>query len=81
MYNILLVNKYTNMKTVSELNKAILDITMKIYNEYPELVKYLSELPVTIPDSSNPEINTLILQDYYETLSNIVKKYVSSQLR
>ena len=69
------------MKTVNELNKAILDITMKIYNEYPELAKYLSELPVTIPDISKPEINIKILQDYHETLSNIVKKYVSSQIQ
>ena len=76
MYNIFLVNKYTNMKTVSELNKAILDITMKIYNEYPELVKYLSELPVTIPDSSNPEINRKVLADYYQSLKKILIKYV-----
>ncbi|UFH45562.1 hypothetical protein LNP27_10495 [Flavobacterium galactosidilyticum] len=69
------------MKSVNELNKAILDITMKIYNEYPELAKYLSELPVTIPDTSKPEINIKILQDYHETLSNIVKKYVSSQIQ
>lgn len=69
------------MKTVNELNKAILDITMKIYNEYPELAKYLSELPVTIPDTSKPKINIKILQDYHETLSNIVKKYVSSQIQ
>ena len=68
------------MENVNELNKAILDITMEIYKKYPELVKYLSELPVTIPDISNPEINIKILQDYYNTLSNIVTNYISSQL-
>lgn len=68
------------MEKVNELNKAILDITMEIYKKYPELVKYLSELLVTIPDISNPEINIKILQDYYNTLSYIVTNYISSQL-
>lgn len=48
------------MKTENQLTIAILEITMKIRNEYPELIKYLAELPVTIPDISNPEINTKV---------------------
>ncbi|MFV8393423.1 hypothetical protein [Flavobacterium sp. LB2P6] len=63
------------MKTEKELNDAILKITMKIRNEYPELSKYLSEMPVTIPEISNPEINIKTLSDYYESLENILKKY------
>lgn len=38
------------MKTEKELNEAILKITSKIHSEYPELSKYLSEIPITIPD-------------------------------
>jgi len=64
------------MKTEKEINDAILKITMKIRNDYPELSKYLSEMPVTIPDDSNPDINIKILQDYYESLENILKKYI-----
>ena len=64
------------MKTEKELNDAILGITMKIRNYYPELSKYLSEMPVTIPDISNPEINIKTLTDYYESLENILKKYI-----
>lgn len=64
------------MKTEKELNEAILKITMKIRNEYPELSKYLSEMPVSIPDISNPEINTKTLTDYYESLENMLKKYI-----
>ncbi|MFV8373271.1 hypothetical protein [Flavobacterium sp. LB2P74] len=63
------------MKTEKELNDAILKITMKIRNEYPELSKYLSEMPITIPEISNPEINIKTLSDYYESLENILKKY------
>ncbi|MBP4142194.1 hypothetical protein MW871_10990 [Flavobacterium sp. I-SCBP12n] len=66
------------MKTENQLTIAILEITMKIRNEYPELIKYLAELPVTIPDISNPEINTKVLMDYYQSLENIIKKYSST---
>lgn len=64
------------MKTEKELNDAILKITMKIRNDYPELSKYLSEMPETIPDITNPEINIKTLTDYYESLQNILKKYI-----
>ena len=68
------------MKTEKELNDAILGITMKIRNYYPELSKYLSEMPVTIPDISNPEINIKTLTDYYESLENMLKKYISNHI-
>lgn len=63
------------METEKELNDAILKMTLKIRNEYPELSKYLIEMPVTIPDSKNPEINNTILKDYYDSLNDILKKY------
>ncbi|TDD75474.1 hypothetical protein [Flavobacterium caseinilyticum] len=66
------------MKTEKELNEAILTITLKIRNDYPELLKFLEEIPITIPDVSNPEINIKTLTDYYESLENIVKKYISN---
>ncbi len=64
------------MKTEKELNEAILKITMKIRNDHPELSKYLSEMPVTIPDISNPEIDNKILTEYLESLENLLKKYI-----
>lgn len=63
------------MKTENEIEEAILKITLKIRTEYPELLKYLEEMPVTIPDVKNPKINTKILQDYYNSLDSILKKY------
>lgn len=63
------------MKTEKELNDAILKMTLKIRNEYPELSKYLVEMPETIPDTNNPKINIKILKDYYESLNSILKKY------
>ncbi|MFV8466766.1 hypothetical protein [Flavobacterium sp. LB1P62] len=63
------------METEEELNDTILKMTLKIRNEYPELSKYLAEMPATIPDTNNPEINIKILNDYYESLNSILKEY------
>ena len=63
------------MKTEKELDEAILNITLKINSEYPELSKYLTEMPVTIPDIKNPEMNVKVLQEYYDSLESMVKKY------
>ena len=63
------------MKTKSELNADILKITMTIKQEYPELLKYLNEMPVTIPDSAHPEIDIKTLAAYYNSLNILVKYY------
>ena len=69
------------MKTLSELNADILKITMTIQEKYPELSKYLAEMPVTIPDEINPEINSKILHEYYDSLEMILKKYALNHHR
>lgn len=63
------------METEKELNDAILKMTLTIRNEYPELSKYLIEMPVTVPDSNRPEITIKILKDYYQSLQSILNKY------
>ena len=49
---------------------------MLIQENYPELSKYLNEMPVTIPDESTPEINGMILKQYYESLTDLLRKYI-----
>lgn len=63
------------MKTENEINLDILNITMTIRDKYPELMKYLAEMPITIPDVENPEINNQVLHEYYNSLENMLRKY------
>ena len=63
------------MKTVGELNDSILKTTMLIKKEYPELSKYLLEMPETIPDVKNPEMNQKVYQEYLNSLNEILDKY------
>ena len=59
------------------LNSKILEITMTIMDQYPELSKYLEEMPVTIPDEKDPEITVKKLESYYDSLNSLLNKYVS----
>ena len=63
------------MKTKNELNTDILNITMKIKDKFPELSKYLAEMPITIPTDKNPKINIETLSSYYNSLDSMLSKY------
>ena len=63
------------MKTENELNDMILAIKNKINGVNPELLKYLDEMPVTIPTKENPEINAKTLQSYYDSLVEMYEEY------
>jgi hypothetical protein len=64
-------------ETEEEINAKILKVTMVIQENYPELSKYLNEMPITIPIDSNPEINVQNLQKYYDTLLTLFRNYVA----
>jgi hypothetical protein len=65
------------METEAEINAKILKITMVIQENYPELSKYLNEMPISVPIDSRPEVNALNLQKYYESLLTLFRKYVA----
>ena len=67
------------MKTEKELDAAILKITLKIKEQYPELSKYISEMPVTIPNMENPKMDIKALQDYHDSLDILSKDYIKNQ--
>jgi len=67
------------MKTKIELEQNILTITSTIYNKFPELTKYITEMPEQI--KVGDEINIKNLQDYYDSLQNIVNKYAQAHLQ
>lgn len=60
----------------NEWNEKILKITMKIKDQYPELSKYITEMPETIPDEKDPEIELKNLKQYYDSLNVMLDKYI-----
>lgn len=61
------------METEKKLNREILDLTTKIHEQYPELVKYLEEVQTTIPGNKTLTIESL--REYKNTLERIIKEY------
>ena len=68
------------MLTTGELNKAIMDTTMKIKAAFPELLQFMTEMPVTIPDSNNPQINAVALKDYHDSLLLLLDNYAAGHV-
>jgi esterase/lipase len=69
-------NKKVNFDQIEkDLNSKILEITIIIKNKYPELLKYLDEMPATIPAEKNPEITLKNLSAYYDSLNAVLNKY------
>lgn len=63
-------------ETEKDLNSKILKITMMIKDQYPELYKFLEEMPVSIPDEKDPRITLKKLKLYYNSLNTILNKYI-----
>jgi hypothetical protein len=64
------------MKTILEWEENIVTITAKIQRDYPELSKYISEMP--IKGSESGEVDIKNLKDYYESLEDIVSEYAKT---
>jgi hypothetical protein len=62
------------LKTEKELNSDIIEITMAIEKLYPELSKYLEEMPAEV-SVTDPDINRDSLAGYYNTLDALLRRY------
>lgn len=65
------------MKISQKILAEISQITREIEDNYPELQKYLDELPITLSDDDNKveKMDDKMLKEYLENLKSIVKKY------
>lgn len=60
------------------LNKRILKTMLFITNHYPELIKFVDEMNITIPCEKHPEITHKILRVYHKSLKSLVRRYVTA---
>lgn len=66
------------MKTVKKLLKEISDLIVEIETHYPDLYQYLDENPITIPNMEHPKIDAQELNDYLESLRDLLEKHKNS---
>jgi hypothetical protein len=63
------------MKTDIQLNEEIIFITKKIKEIHPELLKFISEMPILINYTENKKLDLENLQDYYNSLVQFLNTY------
>lgn len=66
------------MKTEIDLLQEITKLTTNIETNYPELYTYLEEIPLTIPSKDDPEVTINSLQDYLESLKQLLKHHLET---
>jgi hypothetical protein len=68
------------MQSKKTLNQSIIDITNRIYLEYPELTKYIREIQSINMDVEYEKISNQNLLDYYNSLNDTVTQYSKTHL-
>lgn len=63
------------MKKAKDLLTEISQVTRDIETNYPAIYEHLDENPMTIPNQEHPDINVKELEDYLESLKDLIKKY------
>ncbi len=64
------------MKRKVELDKKIMDAITKINTDFPELSKYISEIPVETDE--NDEVHCENLTNFLTSLEDIVARYAKT---
>ncbi len=64
------------MKTKLEWDQDIINITNTIYQEFPALTKYITEMPVK--GSAKDEVTIKSLENYYHSLEDLVSEYAKT---
>jgi hypothetical protein len=66
------------MKTEKELEEFILNITMKIQTEYPELSKFIKEMPENVSENNKDAVNSTNMEEYYNSLVKLLAEYAKT---
>lgn len=59
------------MDTEHKLYEKIMLLLEQLKKDHPELINFLDETPLPIPDNKEPKIGLSVLQDYLNTLQNL----------
>jgi hypothetical protein len=66
------------MKSLKIIENEIIRLTTLIEIEYPELYIFLDENPSTIPSKNHPNITIQIMQDYLDSLKQLLSHHVET---
>lgn len=64
------------MKTKAEWGQDVINITNTIHQKFPELSKYIAEMPMK--SSGKDDVTVKNLEDYYHSLEDFLNKYAKT---
>ncbi|EDM45164.1 hypothetical protein SCB49_03549 [unidentified eubacterium SCB49] len=67
------------MKDKQTLLTEISQLTTNIKANYPELYRSLDENPMTLTTSKEPNADKLAMQEYLESLKQLLKHHIDTQ--
>jgi hypothetical protein len=70
--------KMTKMNNLQSLLKEISQLIKLIETNYPELYQFLDENPSTISSKGRPTIDEQVLQEYFESLKQLLKHHTET---
>jgi hypothetical protein len=68
------------MRTKAKLEQDIVNITMKIQTEFPELSKYLAEMPENGLGVATGKMSTKNFKEYYNSLWGLLLEYSNTHI-
>jgi len=68
------------MRNLQKVLTEITKLTFEIETNYPELYQFLGENPLTIPSENHPDINKKVMQDYLESLKQLLAHHLDTHL-
>ena len=70
------IQSILGMRSKQVVIQEITNLTTKIETKYPELYRFLDENPLTIPSKNDWDIDLKNLEDYLESLKQLVQQYL-----
>lgn len=66
------------MKNSQNVIREISKLTTIIETKYPELYRFIDEEPMTIATKKHPHIDKTIMEDYLESLKQLLKHHLET---
>ncbi len=67
------------MKKLHRTLNEITQLTTTIETKYPELYRSLDENPMTLPVSAHPHMDKIVMQEYLESLKELLEHYLEEE--
>lgn len=66
------------MKNLQNILQEITQLTTNIETNYPELYRYLDEIPLTLPTMDKPHMDKQVLESYLKSLEQLLRHHLET---